>query len=136
MLETENKKLARALQREVGDELPLQKVIDEGTDWKGRREQIVHLKDTIRHLKESAGATTVPSSLAKHETQHKGNIEKMNKERAAEMDRMQAELTDAKKAAEQLKLQYAGASSRRKVLEDEASHLVGFISLQMHHVRF
>lgn len=122
MLETENKKLARALAREVGDEIPLSKVLEEGTDWKGRREQIVHLKDTIRQLKESAGgAAAAPSSLIKHETQHRSVIGKLNKERNAEMERMQAEMEAAKKAAEQLRLQYAGASSRRKVLEEEVS---------------
>lgn len=54
VLEAENKKLARALQREVGEEVPLAKVIDEGSDWKGRREAIIALKDTIRKLKEEA----------------------------------------------------------------------------------
>jgi hypothetical protein len=51
-LEAENKRLARALAREVGDDVPLSKVLDEGSDWKGRRETIVALRDTVRKLKE------------------------------------------------------------------------------------
>jgi hypothetical protein len=49
LLDAENKKLMRALVREVGDDIPLSKVLNESTDWKGRREQIAHLKNTIRH---------------------------------------------------------------------------------------
>jgi len=52
VLEGENKRLARALVREVGEEVPLAKVIEEGGDWKGRRETIIALKDTIRKLRE------------------------------------------------------------------------------------
>lgn len=51
-LEVENKKLTRALMREVGEDMPLAKVLEEGSDWKGRREQIIALKDTVRKLKE------------------------------------------------------------------------------------
>lgn len=125
LLEGENKKLAKALIREVGEDIPLQKVLDEGSDWKGRREQIIHFKDTIKQLKEAAGAAAPPavgSSLAKHETAHRSVIEKMNKERSAEMERMAVELEAARKQAEQLRLQYCGASSRRKVLEAEVRH--------------
>ena len=37
---------------QVGDDVPLAKVLEEGGDWKGRREVIVALKDTIRRMKE------------------------------------------------------------------------------------
>lgn len=137
LLEGENKRLARALQREVGADVPLAKVLDEGGDWKGRREQIVHLKDTVRQLREAAaasaaaaagaGAAAAPSSAgsgggtAKHESAHRAVIGKLSKEREAEMGRMAAELEAAKRAAEALRLQYTGASSRRKVLEAEVS---------------
>lgn len=125
LLETENKKLTRALVREVGDSIPLQKVLEEstGSDWKGRREQIIKLQDTIRQLKEAAGtdvlATTSSSGLAKHETAHRNQISKANKQKDSEMQRMAVELQAAQKAAEQLRLKFTGASSRRKVLEEE-----------------
>eukprot|EP00775_Hariotina_reticulata_P012960 gene12960-13089_t len=135
LLDGENKKLMRALVREVGDDIPLSKVLNDGSDWKGRREQIVHLKDTIRQLKEaadvSAGAATtgVPSSLTRHETAYRSVIGKLSKERAAEMERMASELDESKRAAEQLRLQAAGLTSRKKVLETEVSDLKGKLAV-------
>jgi hypothetical protein len=134
LLEGENRKLVRALVREVGEEVPLAKVVDEGSDWKGRREQIIHLKDTIRQLRDAAAAgsstavgsaaglpAVVTGSLAKHESAHRSVIGKLNKERGAEFERMAGELATAQREKEQLRLQYAGAASRRKVLEAEVS---------------
>ncbi|KAF8071151.1 fabZ [Scenedesmus sp. PABB004] len=136
LLEGEVRKLTRALSREVGDDVPLAKVVDEGSDWKGRRETIVHLRDTVRQLRDAlaaaGGAPTtgagpggggggggVAGSLAKHESAHRSVIGRLNKERGAEMERMAAELEAAQRAAEALRLQATGASSRRKVLEAE-----------------
>lgn len=125
LLESENKKLTRALLREVGESIPLQKVLEEGSgsDWKGRREQIIRLQDTVRQLKQAAGADTVTTatnmSHAKHEAAHRNQISKLNKHKDTELSRMAAELESAKQAAEQLRLKFTGASSRRKVLEEE-----------------
>jgi hypothetical protein len=138
LLDGENRKLVRALVREVGEEVPLAKVVDEGSDWKGRREQIIHLKDTIRQLRDAAAAAAAAGSsaaagsaaglpavatgsLAKHESAHRSVIGKLNKERGAEFERMAGELAFAQREKEQLRLQYAGAASRRKVLEAEVS---------------
>ena len=52
-MEIDNKKLQRALVREVGEETPLAKVLEEGSDWKGRREQIIALRDQVKLLKTS-----------------------------------------------------------------------------------
>lgn len=76
LLDGENKKLTRALLREVGEGIPLAKLLEEGSgaDWKGRREQIIRLQDTIKQLKEAAGTGATPaagSSSAKHETAHR-----------------------------------------------------------------
>lgn len=48
-LEAENKKLTRALVREVGEEVPLARVLDDSgaSDWKGRREQVIALRDQV-----------------------------------------------------------------------------------------
>ena len=50
-LEIDNKKLQRALVREVGEEVPLAKVLDDGSDWKGRREQLIALREQVKQLK-------------------------------------------------------------------------------------
>lgn len=144
LLEGENKKLTRALVREVGEGLPLQKVLEEGSgaDWRGRREQIIRLQDTVRQLREAAAAaaaggsdgqgtasaaissSSVGGSLAKHEAAHRTQISKANKQKDSELQRMAAELAAAKAATEQLRLKFTGASSRRKVLEEEVSRWV------------
>lgn len=56
---------------------------------------------------------------SKHDAKHKFAISNISKERTAEMERMAAELVDAKSQCEQLRLQYGGAASRRNVLEAE-----------------
>lgn len=141
LLEGENKKLTRALVREVGEGIPMQKVLEEGSgaDWRGRREQIIRLQDTVRQLREAAAAaaagagrsdgqaaansssSSVGGSLAKHEAAHRTQISKANKQKDSELQRMAAELAAAKAATEQLRLKFTGASSRRKILEEEVS---------------
>ena len=59
------------------------------------------------------------AAASKFESAHRSNIGKLNKERTAEMDRMSSEVAALKNANQQLQTQYAGASSRRKVLEQE-----------------
>ncbi|KAJ7532022.1 hypothetical protein O6H91_14G069300 [Diphasiastrum complanatum] len=44
-LNMEVAKLQQALKREVGEHIPLSKVLDEGGKWRGRNQQISHLKD-------------------------------------------------------------------------------------------
>lgn len=137
LLEGENRKLTRALVREVGDDTPLAKVLSDeaGSEWRGRREQIAALKNAVRQLKEAAasrdagggggnggaagGSTSASGPAAKHEAAHRSVIGRLNKAKDAELQRMAAELEAATAAAEQLRLQYTGACSRRKVLEAE-----------------
>lgn len=127
LLEGENKKLTRALLKEVGEGIPLQKILEEGSgnDWKGRREQIIRLQDTIRQLRDAAGtetaATAAGSSLAKHDTAHRNVIGKLNKQKDSQLQHMAAELEAVKAETEKLRLKFTGASSRRKVLEEEVS---------------
>ena len=55
----------------------------------------------------------------KHDEAHRNAISRLSKERAAETARLAAELAEARGAAEAARRQYAGATSRRKVLEEE-----------------
>jgi hypothetical protein len=64
-------------------------------------------------------------TLTKHDEAHRNTIGRAAKERAAEMERLTAELAEARGAAEQARRQYAGASSRRKVVEDEVGRANG-----------
>lgn len=164
-------------------------VLDEGSDWKGRRETVVALKDTIRKLREervcacscvcrgkglvpgrTGGGTTKPAGAppsvsrrrgrrarvraagvagrpppsggctrpgfgdrlaapclapqgsaapTKHDEAHRNTIGRLAKERAAEAEALRADLAAARGAVEAARRQYAGASSRRKVVEGE-----------------
>jgi len=58
-------------------------------------------------------------TLTKHDEAHRNTIGRLAKERVAEMERLTAELAETKAAEEQLRRQYVGATSRRKVVEDE-----------------
>ena len=44
----ERDRYARALLREVGDEVPVERVLDEASDWRGRAQQISLLRDKLR----------------------------------------------------------------------------------------
>ena len=39
------------IESQVGDDIPLSKVLDEGSDWKGRREQLIALREQVKQLK-------------------------------------------------------------------------------------
>jgi hypothetical protein len=62
------------------------------------------------------GLTTTTN---KYDAAHRRTIGNLAKERNAELDRANAELAAFKEKHEQLQMQYAGANSRRKILEDE-----------------
>ena len=47
-LKSDRDRLARALSREVGDDVPLEKVLEEDSDWRGRAQQISLLRDKLR----------------------------------------------------------------------------------------
>ncbi|KAG2442826.1 hypothetical protein HXX76_002905 [Chlamydomonas incerta] len=121
-LEAENKKLTRALVREVGEEVPLARVLDDSgaSDWKGRREQVIALRDQVKQLKAAAGQAPADS---KQEAAAKGVIGKISKERNQEMERQGAELAAARGELEALRLKYDGAISRRKILETELNNV-------------
>ncbi|KAG2450056.1 hypothetical protein HYH02_000160 [Chlamydomonas schloesseri] len=121
-LEAENKKLARALVREVGEEVPLARVLDDSgaSDWKGRREQIIALRDQVKQLKAAVGQAPAES---KQEAAAKGVIGKISKERNQEMERQGAELAATRGELEALRLKYDGAVSRRKILETELNNV-------------
>jgi hypothetical protein len=53
----------RALVREVGEDVPLSQILDDSSDWKGRREQLIALRDQIKALKASQVWCVVPFSL-------------------------------------------------------------------------
>ena len=51
LLDIENRKLHFILTREIGEEIPVAKILEEGTKWRGRSEQIIALKEQIKQMK-------------------------------------------------------------------------------------
>ena len=61
MCRAERDKATRALVREVGEEVPLAKVLEGGTDWRGRSQQISLLKNKITDLQQAqVGLSPLP----------------------------------------------------------------------------
>ncbi|KAF5842643.1 hypothetical protein DUNSADRAFT_6113 [Dunaliella salina] len=118
-MEIEYKKVVRALVREVGEEVPLSKVLDDGSDWKGRREQLIALRDQVKALKASQGLV----SEGRHEAATKKNISKISGQRSAEMDRLAAEAAATRQELEATRTKLEAAIARRKVLEAEMASL-------------
>lgn len=118
-LEIEIKKLQRALTREVGEEIPLSKVLEEGSDWKGRRETIIALRDQVKQLRESQGLTT----KNKQEVASEKAISSISSKKAQEMEKLTQELSSTRTELELTKAKLDGAVSRRKVLENDLTAL-------------
>ena len=53
LFKTERDRVTRALAKEVGDETPVSKVIEGGSDWRGRAQQITLLKAKINDLQQA-----------------------------------------------------------------------------------
>ena len=52
-LRAERARYEKALRREVGEDVPLQKVLDEASDWRGRAQHITLLQERLLSLQES-----------------------------------------------------------------------------------
>lgn len=53
LFKTERDKVSRALAKEVGDEMPLSKVVEAGSEWRGRAQQISLLKAKVSELQQA-----------------------------------------------------------------------------------
>ena len=62
MYKTERDKLTRALVKEIGEETPINKVVEGGSDWRGRAQQITLLKAKINELQQAQVKTLVHTS--------------------------------------------------------------------------
>ncbi len=64
-LRAERARYERALRREVGDDVPLARVLDEASDWRGRAQQITLLQERLLSIQEAqARPCTVQALVA------------------------------------------------------------------------
>mmetsp|Transcript_32155 Transcript_32155/g.91223 ORF Transcript_32155/g.91223 Transcript_32155/m.91223 type:complete len:360 (+) Transcript_32155:129-1208(+) len=129
MAKQEAEKLQRLLQREVGEGVDVAKVMDEGSGWRGRAQQIGLLKDKLREAQASGGGSVrstssdSPSRGAVHQEALRKNLDSLKEKRRQESDKVAGDLQAAREELEKLQLKCDGASSRKKVLENEVKGL-------------
>ena len=117
----ELEKYKRALVKEVGDEVPLQKLLDEASGAKGRAQQIHQLKDQVKSLNRklerlngggddgnggdgTMGVPPTPSVLDGSDERQRGALNQMEQDRRREHERillreqeLDAELVETRK---------------------------------------
>mmetsp|Transcript_30747 Transcript_30747/g.73214 ORF Transcript_30747/g.73214 Transcript_30747/m.73214 type:complete len:355 (+) Transcript_30747:107-1171(+) len=114
-------KLRRLLQREIGDGADLAKVMEEGSNWRGRAQQIVLLK---HRLQEAQAGEAAPATVARpREDGNRRALDELKEKRRQEADKAEAELAEARGELEKLRFKCDAAVSRKKLLEDEVKNL-------------
>lgn len=91
MLKAEVERYRRALAKEVGEELPLAKLLEEGSGAKGRAQQISLLQEKIRDMSRKLFAATAGAEggrAAEEEDGPRRNLQAIEQERRNEMDRL------------------------------------------------
>ncbi|KAK9826562.1 hypothetical protein WJX74_003036 [Apatococcus lobatus] len=110
-LKSERDRYARALLREVGDEVPMEKVLDEGSDWRGRAQQISLLRDRVREASLQQG-TTGMSTGSRHNSRHRAHLESMRAGQQQETERLRSEVAAFQNELDRQKLRSDSAVAR------------------------
>lgn len=147
-LGAEHERALRALRREVGDDVPVARVLaavadeDNGVNggWRGRAQQISLLKDKLRHLKNGGafggGATTTSEAgsvfgdvdappaaqqrgQARFDTVHRKNLERLEEKRRLDKEEKGEEMQRLRDELDKARQKAEQASSRRVVVEKE-----------------
>ncbi|MCO5591970.1 hypothetical protein L7F22_045963 [Adiantum nelumboides] len=112
MLIAEVSKLQHALHKEVGDHVPISKVLEEGGDWKGRSQQICILKDKVAELKSKLRQQAV------HVNQENQN-DYFDSAQNREYEQISAKFPACREEMKSTKQKLSGVLARRNVLENE-----------------
>jgi len=115
-LKSERDKLLRVLQKEVGEEVSLAKIVEDGSDWRGRAQQIILLKNKVKELKRELGG---PDGTRGHELQYRKNLQKLEDTKRREKDALAKELTTTTEEYRSLRMKYEANQSRKKIIESE-----------------
>ncbi|KAJ3257017.1 Coiled-coil domain-containing protein 13 [Boothiomyces macroporosus] len=114
-LKQEVRNLTRILQREVGDTVPTDQLLKGETNWKGRSEQIIILKEKIKELQKRLQNETKANSPIPRESMAKPN--KMEDLKRKDLERALSEAEKYKSDYIELKKRVDGMQSRIKILE-------------------
>ncbi|RQM19847.1 hypothetical protein B5M09_000647 [Aphanomyces astaci] len=113
------KKTQRALQREVGDDVPLAEILDgEGGGKRGRAQQIVMLKAKVKKLEKELQTRTAPDTGVDAKAEVELLALKADKQR--QLDHVVADLDALKDANDKLSRKYDAQKARMHTLEKDA----------------
>ncbi|KAF0775631.1 hypothetical protein AaE_000669, partial [Aphanomyces astaci] len=113
------KKTQRALQREVGDDVPLAEILDgEGGGKRGRAQQIVMLKAKVKKLEKDMQTRTAPDTGVDAKAEVELLALKADKQR--QLDHVIADLDALKDANDKLSRKYDAQKARVHTLEKDA----------------
>eukprot|EP00026_Physarum_polycephalum_P009785 Phypoly_transcript_09921.p1 GENE.Phypoly_transcript_09921~~Phypoly_transcript_09921.p1 ORF type:complete len:423 (+),score=114.03 Phypoly_transcript_09921:56-1324(+) len=121
--QNETRNLRRALQRELGDGVDINKIIDDSTsNWKGRAQQITLLKAKISELsstsepKQKSGGPSIDEF-------HKEEISQLAADRRQEFEKLSQENESIREEFQRQKLKLDAKESRIKILETKCQDL-------------
>eukprot|EP00771_Trimastix_marina_P001830 gnl/Trimastix_PCT/2934.p2 GENE.gnl/Trimastix_PCT/2934~~gnl/Trimastix_PCT/2934.p2 ORF type:complete len:327 (-),score=85.30 gnl/Trimastix_PCT/2934:54-950(-) len=123
-------KTQRALVREVGEETPLNKVLDEQSNWRGRAQSIAVLKTKVHNLTQQVRANIASAASegdGSSQTTQRSSVMSSEPKRATrwieECDRLQAQLTAKTDELEALRHRAEAHGARNKVLEKDTREM-------------
>lgn len=129
ILEKQVQRLHHVLQREVGEHIPLAKVVEEGTGWVGRSELISKLKGKVEELKAQVkilqpapleGYTTIKNDEHRTvEILHRNELERLDVERRLQYDKLIHDFLTLRASWGMQKKRLDGVIARRNILEKE-----------------
>eukprot|EP00232_Nephroselmis_pyriformis_P015224 CAMPEP_0182889488 /NCGR_PEP_ID=MMETSP0034_2-20130328/22070_1 /TAXON_ID=156128 /ORGANISM="Nephroselmis pyriformis, Strain CCMP717" /LENGTH=302 /DNA_ID=CAMNT_0025022989 /DNA_START=114 /DNA_END=1019 /DNA_ORIENTATION=+ len=118
----ERDRLARALQRELGEDVPVAKVMEDSSDWKGRAQQISLLKDKVRDLKLRLGEGEETRGGA-IQARAQRTVERIESDRKKGDATAEADLEAARAEAKKLKEKCDATQARVRMLESDVKNL-------------
>ncbi|KAG0619885.1 hypothetical protein M758_4G172400 [Ceratodon purpureus] len=129
ILEKQIQRLHYVLQREVGEHIPIAKVIEEGTGWVGRSELISKLKGKVEELRAQVkalqpapieGYNTIQNDERRTvEILHRNELERMDGERRLQYDKLIHDFLTLRASWGMQKKRLDGVIARRNILEKE-----------------
>ncbi len=126
-------KAIKCLERETGEVVNLDELLKDGTQWKGRAQQIEVLKAQVKKLKlELQGGDTLstiseitgiggalPSISMATKSHAEKNLTKLDQNRAKDLEKALKELEEVKEELTQTKTKHKAAVARRDTLENQ-----------------
>eukprot|EP00049_Salpingoeca_infusionum_P009165 m.151774 g.151774 ORF g.151774 m.151774 type:complete len:550 (-) comp14257_c0_seq9:694-2343(-) len=115
----------RALEREIGAEIPVALILNQDSQWRGRAQLIQQLKAKVAELQKSqeGSATSHVASHADVDKRTRDTLRKLERQRKANLEQANTHLEEVQGALDELKKKYDGARARNNMLSREVKEL-------------